>query len=294
MKVVHRIGDFNGVTHGTPSEPADAEKLEQKEITTIADLWRCVGVDFDAGIDVVAKKAIVDPELVYALLIADCLGDSRHTVEAPPLSPRKFPKRIWIAIKRLWYARERHWLEALLVVATLLLVALAIRTGYVRPKIVEQVVVSPSTRLVPFEGIRAKDVVLKNQPAEKGTFISVEKIVGRFPLTMLPPGTTLREEQLVPDDLTATFRDRRTIAIPVNPRTLSPTLAPPTEVWLLLSARVTGEKAPPPVLLKDVILLSINRESDAGSIVVAVTDDGLKELVPVLGASEVFLLQPAK
>lgn len=292
MKAVYKIGDFNGVSRGVAGNLGEADRLEQKEIKTIDDLWRCVGGDFDAGITTVAAKAAVDQQLLYALLIADSLGDSRHRVEEGPFKLRSIPKRLWLALKRLWYTRERHWLEALLGVATLLLVALAIRAGYVNPRMTEQVVVNPSTRLLAFQSIRANDVLLKRVPQEQGAFTSVEKVIGRYPLRSVASGATLHEEQLVTEELSDAMRDRRVLSIPVNTRALSSSLAPPAHVWLLLSTRATGENVPQPVLLKDVILLTINRQGDTASIEVAVTEECLKAMEPLLGASETFVLQP--
>jgi hypothetical protein len=292
MKAVYKIGDFNGVTRGVPDNPGEADRLEQKEIKTIDNLWSCVGENFEKGISKVSAKAAVDQQLLYALLIADSLGDSRHRVEGEPFRLLSIPKRLWLSLKRFWYARERHWLEAALGMATLLLVALSIRAGYANPRITEQVVVKPSARLLAFQSIRAEDVMLKGLPKEDGAYASLDKVVGRYPLRAVAPGTTLLEEQLVAEDVTGAMSGRRILSIPVNPRTLSSTVTPPAHVWLLLSPRTTGEKEPQPVLLKDVILLSINKQGDGASIEVAVTDDCLKMMEPLLGGAEAFVLQP--
>jgi hypothetical protein len=295
MKAVYKIGDFNGVSRGVPAHPGEADSLEQQEIKTIDDLWHCVGVNFDQGISTIATKAAVAPELIYALLIADGLGDSRHRAEEEPFKVLSLPNRSWLSLKRFWYDRNRHRLEAFLGIATLLLVALAIRAGYVSNKMTEQVVVKPSMRLLPFQSIRAEDVMLKGIPEEEGSFTSLDKVVGRFPLRAVAPGATLQEAQLIAEDLTGAMRDRRVLSIPVNPRTLSSTLTTPTYVWLLLSPRATVEKGPASTqsaLLKDVILLSVNKQGDGAAVEVAVTDDGLKMIEPLLGEAEAFVLLP--
>ncbi|HKR00379.1 MAG TPA: hypothetical protein VJT09_06885 [Pyrinomonadaceae bacterium] len=291
MRAVRKIVDFNGVSRGTAAAPGEADKLKQKGVKTIDDLWRCVGVNFDKGIDTVATETAVDRELVYALLIADGLGDSRHRVEAKPWLN---PVRWWIALKRLWYGRERHWLEASLAIATILLVMLAIRARYLGPKMAQQVVVAPSARLLPFKSITDKNVILKSIPEEKGAFTAVEKVVGRYPRREVGQGTTVLEEQLVAEDLTGAMRERRVLTLPVNPGSLSSTLTTSARVWLLLSPRAAAEKAPPPVVLKDVILLSVNKQAGAASVEVAVTEDGLKVMEPLLGGSEIFVFQPAE
>lgn len=293
MKAVYKIKDFNGVGSGVPDNPGDADKLERGGIKTVDDLWRCVGVNFDKGIAKVSAKTAVEERLIYALLIADSLGESRHRVVGEPFGVWSIPKRSWLSLKRLWYARERHWLEMTLGAATLLLAALAIRAGYVKPRVTEQVVVRPSSRLLPFQSLRPEDIMLKSTPREAGAFESIEKVVGRYPARAVAPGTTLLEEQLVAEDIGKAMGGRRVLSIPVNPRTISPTLAAPAHVWLLLSPRATGEKEPQPVLLKDLILLSINRQGDGASVEMAVTDDCLKMMEPLLGGAEAFVLQPA-
>ena len=293
MRVVHKIRDFNGVTQGDAANPREAERLEGAGIKTIDDLWDCVGVNFDTGIAKVSEEAPVDSELLFALLIADAVGDSRHRAEGEPFRFKSIPKRLWLRLKRAWHAPGRKWLETFLAVATLLLAAFAFRAGYVNPGTAEQVVVKSPSGLMPFQGVRPDGVALKRVPREPGSFTSTQQVAGRYPLRPIPADTTLREDQFMNPELTAAMKGRKLLSLPVNARALDPTTEIPARVRLLLSPRAAGEKEAQPVFLGDVILLSVKKEGDTASIEVALTDDSLKEVGAVLAESEVYLLRAA-
>lgn len=280
------IKDFQGVS------PSDAANLKAIGIETLDDLWRCVGVDFDKGISEVAAKAPVAPALLYSLLIAASFGEVRRAVEGQPVSLRRIPKLLWVYASRFWRSRGRRWVETLLAVSTLLLAVLAIRSGYVSPETADQVVVSPASSLAPFQLINAENVVLQRVPKEQKSFAAVNDVVGRYSLRNLTVGTTLKDEHLLARNLSAEMANRQVLSIPVNRKALSPGLNPPGHVWLLLSPRAPTEKSPQPVLLKDVLLLSIDLQTETSSVSVAVTEDGLNAMRILLGASEVFVSKP--
>jgi hypothetical protein len=285
-KMMGEIKNLQGVS------PADAAQLEAIGIETLDDLWRCVGVNFDEGVSKVAAEATVAPELLYSLLIAASFGEVRQAVEGRPFSLWRLPKLLWVYAGRFWQSRGRRWAETLLAVGTLLLAVLAIRSGYVSPETAEQVVVAPAVSLAPFQLINAENVVLKRVPKEQKSFAVVNDVAGRYSLRNLAPGTTLKDEHLLARNLSAAMANRQVLSIPVNRKALSPWLNPPGHVWLLLSPRAPTEKSPQPVLLKDVLLLSIDLQTDTSSVTVAVKEDGLDAMRILLGASEVFVSKP--
>jgi hypothetical protein len=271
---------------------SDATRLETIGIETLDDLWRCVGVNFDEGVSKVATRAGVATELLYSLLIASSFGEIRWAVEGQPFSLRRAPKLIWIHVSRFWRTRGRRWVETILAVATLLLVGLAIRSGYARREMADQVVVASASSLSPFELVSEKNVVVQHTPKEQKSFTAVNDVVGRYSLRNLATGTTLKDEHLLAKNLSADLARRQVLSIPVNRKTLNLGLNPPGYVWLMLSPRTPTEKSPQPVLLKDVLLLSVNLQAETSSIEVALREDGLNAIRFLLGASEVFVLKP--
>jgi hypothetical protein len=201
------------------------------------------------------------------------------------------PKRFYFGSKRLWHVRHGHWLEAVLGVSTLLLVILTLRAGLIRYAMTDQVAVKSGVHLSPLRSIRAEDVLLKLASGERSAITSPAQVIGRYPVETIEPGTILRDEHLMAEEMSRAMNGRLVLSVPVNSKSLSPTLKPPVRVWLLLSPRASGEKGPQPLLVKDVILISINQRGETSSVGLAIKEDDLKSIEALLGLADVFVLQ---
>jgi hypothetical protein len=87
------------------------------------------------------------------------------------------------------------------------------------------------------------------------------------------------------------------ISVPVKAGAISPTLSPPDRVRLLFSPRRNNETNNNPnadlnvTTIDDVIVLSVNRQGDSSSIVVALKAD-IVEVAKLLSTSDVIVSQP--
>jgi hypothetical protein len=91
----------------------------------------------------------------------------------------------------------------------------------------------------------------------------------------------------LPAELSRDLAGRQLLTLQVKNNVSKP--AQPNErVKLMLTSR---EKEIPGILIEDVILLTATKTGESTSVVVAVTDAGVRSMTPLLGMSDVFVLQ---
>jgi hypothetical protein len=251
----------------------EAERLKGQGIKSIDDLWERIGQDPDHGIEALAAQAGIDDDRLTDLLAEQAVHESRPGIGT------------WL---------ERHMLEWALIAAFLALVLSAVlsrsMTTDAAPK---ELVVASEVGLSAFHLIGAGDVRLVEGPAEPGTFTSSKDVEGRYSFQAIPAGVPLRSEQLSAVRLSPQDLDgRQILTMPIAKATLSATAVAGGRVSLLVSPRDGSETSLQPLLLDDVILLAVERDGDATSVVVAINADEIAALAALLGRSEIFVLQP--
>lgn len=108
----------------------------------------------------------------------------------------------------------------------------------------------------------------------------------------------ITETTAIPPDLTGFITQvdltgRQVVSLTVKANTSPLNLNQPLRVALLFYPQGIGDIVPSPMTLQDVILLSAAQpESGSPSILVAVKPDDLERALPLIGAADIFVLQP--
>jgi hypothetical protein len=263
------------------------QRLRQTGIETVDDLWACVGVDINTGLRQVAANAHISPSLLMALLIAETLDDLKE-------GGRPYPILLWLYLKRYWQKRSRYWLTVLLILLLLLTFALGLRAVLINLR----TQLTPARTHLRFSAFRSnipQDVAYKNMlggaitPSSNASADARSAESHRREAASLY-GTSSTAQELLTTDPFEELRGRRILSIPVKPGSFSSALSLATRVWLLFSPRESGEKAAQPLVVKDAILLAIDHQGEAVSIVIAVNESELEKIKPLLGTSDVFVL----
>lgn len=234
----------------------ETQRLSQHGITTLDDLWSRIGSSFNEGLEQVAADTGVGRESLFALVVADSLRSVRK--RAFPQTIWYYPELILIIPRWCWLRFKTFWLSWKIAWPDLLLIAFTaalISMGF-------------------------------------NTWRRFEEYRGRYVMTPLPLGSTSRADQLITVDLANKLKGRQVISLPIKSGTLVPNLTPPTDVWLLLTTRQTGDKGSSSEIIKNVLLLSVERQGEASSITVAVEAGELEKLKSLLGIADVFVLRP--
>jgi hypothetical protein len=203
-----------------------------------------------------------------------------------------FPKRFWLHLNWLWHERLSYWPDLLLIILPLALIALGLQARSVLRAQAQQVVVKKEANLKAFRLINKDDLELVSGSTKEDAFTNPEKLSDRYSLVAVGPGETLHEGQLVPPEIARQLQDRQLLSVPVKANAFSTALGPVTHVRLLLSPRAPVDKPLGQSIFDDVILLAIEKQGENTSIVVALTEDTLKKMQPLLGFSDVFVLHP--
>lgn len=248
-------------------------RLNGKGIETVDDLWACVGEDVNTGIGQLAAQARIRPSLLVPLLIADSLGVLKESAKSPPA-------RLWLSLKRLWQERSRYWLTIILILLPLLALALGARAALINLR----------TKLEPARTRLQLSAFRSNTP---GDVADKKMNVGKpddQDSTISSYQVSPTAQELLAADPFEELKERHVLSIPTKPGSFSSALLPPKRVWLLFSPRESGERASPPLIVKDVILLTIEHHGETVSIEVAVTEQELEKIKPLLGMSDIFIL----
>lgn len=180
-----------------------------------------------------------------------------------------------------------NWLEAILMALVVGIGGLAVRAVR-RP---ERVMVATRS-LSPFQVLDTGDVRQERTwGADFGTFADTGKVIGRFPLALIPKGEPVRAERLsrIRFEPATELRGRRILLLPVAKRAL-PLAVAGTHAALLLSPR-GGDGAAPSAAIEDVIVLNATDAGDTSTVAVAVLERDLPTVTRLLGTSEVILTQ---
>jgi len=262
--------------------PEDVRRLGENGIVTLDDLWSCVSHDPDGGIKQVAHKTNVSHELLSGLLAVESLGRARRRGSAPAVVPHSFD-HLMQRVGNLFIA-----LTLLLIVAVAS--ALLWRGVSVGGMFRQQVVVKNSAGLAAFRAIAADDIEIKSTLfAEAKTFNDLNAVVGRYPRTALPTGSTVRDSQLLPAHLGKELTGRRLVSLPVRPGSLPVTPPPLATVTILFFPRPHGDKTSPPISVHNAMLLRVDRQGDSVSILVALSAEEFEAAKSVLGISDVII-----
>lgn len=252
----------------------EAERLEDKAVKSIDDLWLRIGQDPDHGIEALAQQTGIDSRRLIDLLAEQAVHEAKPGIGT------------WLV---------QHMLEWALIVAFLALVLGFVLSEFMpADPVPKELVVAGAAGLPAFHLIGADDVRVVEGPVESGVFTSSTEVEGRYTLQSVPPGAPLRSEQVSAVRLSKQdFEGRQILTVPIRSDTLSATVAPGDHVSLLFSPRDDSAKSLQPQLLDDVITLAMERGGDMVSLVVAVNADEISALAALLGRSDIFVLQPA-
>lgn len=166
---------------------------------------------------------------------------------------------------------------------------------FVEPELMlaKQVVVKAPTGLPAFHILAHEDIEVKEIPIVPEAFNKPEEMIGRFLLESVPQGAILRAEQL--SDIRLSHQEmagRQLLILPVRVETLIPAIKPKAHVSLLFSPQEHTVHTSQPFFLRDVLVLAVHRHGESASIVVAINQDALEKVIPLVGTSGVFILQP--
>jgi hypothetical protein len=268
-----RIGALNGITR------EEAAQLRRKDITTVDKLWSSIGPEnLDQGIARVVEGTSISPDRLKQLLAS-------QTVQEAKAGEGSWVKRNLIEVGL-----------ALAVVALLLMVAYR---PFIKPNLLpdpllaDAVVVTAEGGLPALQVIGPEGVELE-QETNNNNNKALAKVVGRYPLTAITKGETVDTEQLSVKDLPmADVEDRRLVSVPLKAHTLSPSIEPTDRVSLLFSPRAPSENTPSAATRDCLIVWAVSRGDEADLITVAVTEEDLQDIEPLLGVSEAFVVQKA-
>ena len=198
------------------------------------------------------------------------------------------PKWLWKQGQETWRNRgDRLWPDLLIFGLPLLMIGLGVRAYLLDRRVVQRVAVKHGATLSKFTVIDTQQLITRPVLNESGTFASVDDLKQRYLVRDVTPGTLVKEDQLLPASLSWELSARKLLTLPVKSDVRAP-VQPLERVKLLLASR---EKDKPGILIPDVILLTTTKNGEMNSIVVAVTDDAAKSMAPLLGMSDVFVLQ---
>jgi flagella basal body P-ring formation protein FlgA len=153
-----------------------------------------------------------------------------------------------------------------------------------------QVIVQSASDLAAFHVIEPSDIGTANTPRVSGSFDDVNKVLGRYLLRRVAAGTTLTEDQLSdPGDAGR----KQLLRLSVAAGGLGSGVQHGSVVSLLLSPRDRTSAGPPAVVLKDVLVAEAATRADgSGTIAIEVGPHELAVALPLLGASDILVLEP--
>lgn len=198
------------------------------------------------------------------------------------------PKWLWKQGQETWGNRgDRLWPDLLIFGLPLLFIGLGVRAYLLDRSVVQRVAVKQGATLPKFTVIDTQQLITRPVLDESGTFASIDDLKQRYLVRDVTPGALVKEDQLLPANLSWELSARHLLTLPVKNEVRKP-VQPLERVKLILASR---EKEKPSLLIDDVLLLTTTKNGETMSVVVAVTDDAVRSIAPVLGMSDVFVLQ---
>jgi hypothetical protein len=274
------------------------DTLLQQQFACVDDLWESIGPKFVAGIARLETRTAITKELLIQILaegasepeLATGAGWTKLKAWSPVRWLIKAERWLWSTIPAPAYWPELLALLILIVLAALLLNHAAWKR--------ETVIVKTETGLPAFHVLNEDDLEVKQEINIPGSLTSKSDAVGHYLLQQLPQGARLYGNQISTVKLSdEDSANRHVLSVPVKAGAISPTLSPPDRVCLLFSPRRNNETNNIPAAplnvtgIDDVIILSVSRQGDSSSIVVALRAD-LAEVAKLLSTSDVMVSQP--
>ncbi len=245
-------------------------------VKTVEELWNCVGKDPDSGITQVVTKDAIARDVLLAFLIADSLDPARQ----------EGFRRIGGWLTKIWQQRNRRWADAILLLLPLLLIGLSVRAyaAYRQQKL--QVSVKRGASLPAFAAIDPQSLVLEPTEVQPGSFSATAEMDRRFPQYQIPGGQVLREDQLLPGKFS--LQGRHILVLPIKTALDQSLLIPPARIRLMLTPR---DKSVTPAIVEDVILLAVGKQGNSDVVTVALTEEGIRTIGPLLGLADTFMIE---
>lgn len=275
------------------------DKLLQKRFYCVDDLWESIGPKFMAGITRLETQTGVTKEQLIEVLAegaqqAPELAPGEHWTKFKAWSPIR-----WFILKgmRLWskVPTLAYWPELLAVLILIVLASLLLSHAVLKR---DTVMVKTETGLPAFHVINEDDLEIKQAINIPGSLTSKSSVVGHYLLQQLPKGARLYSSQISNVQISnGDAANRQVLSVPIKAGAISPTLSPLDRVCLHFSPRRDNETGSNPTAdlnvfsIDDVIILSVNRQGDSSSIVVALKAD-LVEVAKLLSTSDVIVSQP--
>ncbi len=197
------------------------------------------------------------------------------------------PKLCWRRVQSSWTNRNRLWPDLLVFGLPLVIIGLGVRAQLLQQKVVQRVAVKQGATLPSFTMLDPKNLVAVSVFDQPGTFATIAELQPRYAATNLTSGALVKEEQLLPAGLSPALAGRQLLTLPIK-NDIGKVAKPMERVRLMLASH---DKEKPGLLIPDAILLSTTKTGESTSVVVAVTDAAANSMAPLLGLSDVFVLQ---
>jgi hypothetical protein len=115
------------------------------------------------------------------------------------------------------------------------------------------------------------------------------QVGGRYVLSTVPVDSILTENKLLSSELTPQMSNRLILSIPIKTDRLNSAVSPNAKVGLLFSK--TQAPFELSTVVRDVILLGIEKHENSAMLIVAITQEQLEAIQKLLGNSEIFVIQ---
>jgi len=197
------------------------------------------------------------------------------------------PKLLQRRVQTSWTNRGRLWPDLVFFGLPLVIIGLGLRAQFMQQQVVQRVAVKPGATLPSFTMLdinQLETIHVFDQPL---TFATVEELKLRYAATQLTAGTLVKNDQLLPADLSKELAGRQLLTLSIK-NDLGRVAKPMEGVQLMLASR---EKEKPGLLIRDVILLSTTGSGETTTAVVAVKNDDADRMTPFVGLSDVYVLQ---
>lgn len=267
----------------------DVDALARGGVRTVDDLWACISRRVDEGVSTVAGQTGINRGVLLAFLISDALDDPKRSYKPKPTDNLFWfiPKWLGGQAQRLWGTRRTRWPDLLLVALPLLIIGLGVWQR-LNPNVVERVAVDSGVTLPAFACIDTSKLKTRMVLNEPGSFASVNDLKERYPLRDLAPGELVKDEHLVPAELSRSLAQRRLLSLPIKNSNSIESAQPMDRVKLILAPRDKDQSG---VVIDDVIFLSAKKEGDATFARVAISELEVSRIEGLLGTCDLFISQ---
>lgn len=330
----------------SPTYSLPEQRLFDRGVVTVEELWACISHDVDTGIDKVVDRTSAPPQdgqppeavanarreyhaALLAFLIADALTESTLSRKPKPFGLWFGVKPLWDAFKEMakdfkrswqnrratwsklksrefwadifwgrpkawqrrvqasWSNRSRLWPDLVFFGLPLVIIGLGLRAQFLQQKVVQRVAVKQGVTVPSFTVLDPQQLIAVHTLDQPGTFATIDELKPRYAATNLVSGTLVKDEQLLPAGPSKELAGLQLLTLPIK-NDVGRVAKPMDRVQLMLASH---DKEKPGEVIRDVILLSATKTGEATSVVVAVTDAAANRMTPLLGLSDVFVLQ---